>query len=136
MNAKLDLWASVEPCVGIVCACLPVLWPIISCHHTWIPSTWFGTSVLRRRSREEEPWWNPPPEELDDDHRFVSEVTVSGKRAKSGWNCSSSKEHKTKARAEVVRIAEVKGRYPCIEIAGKAFDQTSWHLEEGVGVAV
>ena len=30
---NLSIWSAIEPCLGVICACLPVLGPIFQCHY-------------------------------------------------------------------------------------------------------
>ncbi|KAI4260462.1 MAG: hypothetical protein L6R42_004053 [Xanthoria sp. 1 TBL-2021] len=43
-NVDVTIWSTVEPCIGVVCACLPIMGPFLRTH---ILS--FSTSVLRSR---------------------------------------------------------------------------------------
>ncbi|KAL8725597.1 MAG: hypothetical protein Q9166_007262 [cf. Caloplaca sp. 2 TL-2023] len=46
-NVNAAIWSTVEPCIGIVCACLPIMGPLLRTH---IVS--FSTSAFRSRSKK------------------------------------------------------------------------------------
>ncbi|KAH7304790.1 integral membrane protein [Stachybotrys elegans] len=51
--ANTQLWTTIHICTGIICACLPICWPLITRLGRISPSTWSGTTWIRKY------WYSP-----------------------------------------------------------------------------
>ncbi|GAP91521.1 putative integral membrane protein [Rosellinia necatrix] len=46
--SQTQVWTTVHSCTGIVCACLPVCWPLLKFLGKLHPSSWFASTVTRK----------------------------------------------------------------------------------------
>lgn len=136
IDAAPVLWASVEPCASIVCACLPLLRPLFINVQMGNFSGWVSGSLFSRGSRKEaDTWWHPPSEELETDND-VGGIGYCGERANPDRSFMPSGQHKVEVNEEVVTVTEIREGKPSMDNAIQGFDKCSWTLEKGIGVAV
>ncbi|KAI1356107.1 hypothetical protein F5Y01DRAFT_268545 [Xylaria sp. FL0043] len=68
---QTQIWTTVHSCTGIICACMPVCWPLFTSLGKLSPSTWPMRIFPRKKSRSSSSW--PSPRYLE--HNSLNGVT-------------------------------------------------------------
>jgi hypothetical protein len=119
MNAAPLAWASVEPCVGIVCACLPLMRPLFLNVHVRTLRRWFGGSLFG--TKEADTWWHPPPEEFEKEDNITGHIECATKGADPDRNLLSVDRHKAEVKNGVVTVTEVVEGEPSVDITTRTY---------------
>ncbi|KAI0816213.1 hypothetical protein GGR55DRAFT_224927 [Xylaria sp. FL0064] len=68
---QTQIWTTVHSCTGIICACMPVCWPLFTSLGKLSPSTWPMKIFQRKKLRSSSSW--PSPRYLE--HNSLNRVT-------------------------------------------------------------
>lgn len=121
MNAAPLVWASVEPCVGIVCACLPLMRPLFVNVRVRTLRRWFSGSIFI--TKEADTWWYPPSDEFEKEDNITGHIECATKGADPDRNFLSVDRHKAEVKKGVVTVTEVGEGEPSMDITTWMYDK-------------